>query len=190
VVAFEPARDNFALLWRNIESNACEDRVVAVQAALSDRRGQGVLQLSGDNLGDHVLYADGTPRRNEAVTLVPGAEALAAHMDRIDVLKIDTQGTELAVLRGLAPLLEASRATVSVLVELTPAALRRAGDSGAALITALEALGLPLFIVDHAEHRVVPESAVALRRWSDNVDATEGDEGFMNIFAGRLPAGF
>jgi hypothetical protein len=98
------------------------------------------------------------------------------------------QGSELAVLEGLLPLLRRSRSRIGILVELTPFALRAAGDSGAALIDLLDDLGLPLAIVDQQRQRLVPESADALRRWCENVDASPGDRGFMNIFAGTPPA--
>jgi FkbM family methyltransferase len=190
VFAFEPAADNFALLRRNLRLNDCTERVTAVQAALGRRRGRGELHRSADNQGDHQLApADGdAPRPTEPIDIVCGAEWLAQRTERIDLLKVDVQGSELAVLEGLLPLLRRSRSQIGILVELTPFALRAAGDSGAALIDLLDDLGLPLAIVDQQRQRLVPESADALRRWCENVDASPGDRGFMNIFAGTPPA--
>jgi hypothetical protein len=62
--------------------------------------------------------------------------------------------------------------------------LRQAGSSGRALIELLATFGQDMWIVDHIEHRLVLSTAAALATWCDNVDACEGDEGFMNILIG------
>jgi FkbM family methyltransferase len=188
VFAFEPAADNYRLLRENLALNGCAGRVTAVQAGLSDTARSRALYRSRDNLGDHALYPGGGLRDVEHIDLLQGADFLQRHVDRIDVLKVDTQGTELQVLRGLAPLLRRS-ADIAMMVELTPAALRRSGGSGRQLVEFVAGLALPLYIVDHVAQRLVPESPEALITWCGNVDATPGDEGFMNIFAGLAPAG-
>jgi FkbM family methyltransferase len=190
VFAFEPAADNFALLCANLQHNRCGERVLAVHAALGERPGTAVLHRSADNLGDHQLSAGDGPRVQESVAVVCGAEVLREHTDRIDLLKVDTQGSEHAVLKGLLPLLQGSGRGLRMLVELTPYSLRAAGSSGRELLELIAELELPLAIVDHIEHRLVPSDAAALCEWSDNVDGVSGDQGFMNIFAGSAPEGF
>ena len=59
--------------------------------------------------------------------------------------------------------------------------------SGRTLIELLATLGEPLWIIDHIEHRLVLSSAQELALWCDNVDSTEGDQGFMNILLGPAP---
>lgn len=188
VFAFEPAADNFDLLCSNLAANDCAGQVEPVQAALGSRGGDVLLMRSDTNRGDHQVYAGDGQRAAEPVRLLRGDAFLAPRVDRIDLLKIDTQGSELDVLLGLWPLLERSRACLRILVELTPYSLLLAGSSGRALIERLAALDLPLAIVDHLEHRLVPSDAGALARWCDNVSATPGDRGFMNIFVGEAPA--
>lgn len=190
VFAFEPAADNYALLLKNLALNDCEPDVMAFRAGLGERNESATLYRSSSNLGDHQLEAGVSDRECEPVEVLAGADVLARHVSRIDLVKIDTQGTETAVVKGLLPLLAASTPRLQILVELTPFALRRAGSSGRELVTELASLGLPMAIVDHVEGRVVPHSPEALCRWSDNVDACAGDEGFMNILVGECPRGF
>ena len=113
-----------------------------------------------------------------------GAGWFAARATRLDVVKIDVQGAEHAVVRGLLPLLAAGGPTLRLLIELTPASLRAAGSSGAALIDSLATLDLPFHIVDHIEHRLAPTTADALATWCSNLDACPEDAGFMNIWVG------
>ena len=188
VFAFEPAADNFALLRRNVDHNDCESRVTAEHAALGVSAGTVTLHRSADNRGDHQLMADAGDRERETVQQLRGDQYFSTRAERLNVVKIDTQGTEMAVVEGLWQTLRASRDGLHLLVELTPFSLQAAGSSGRALVERLAELDLPLAIVDHVEERVVPESAAALAQWCDNVDATPGDEGFMNIFVGEVPS--
>ena len=183
VYAFEPEPENFALLTANLALNGYEGRVHACQAALSDHDGIGHLLLHPDNLGDHQLSAESCASSVE-VDLVEGAPWFAGREQRLDVVKIDVQGAEHAVVCGLLPLLAASGPTLRLLVELTPASLRAAGTSGAALIGTLATLELPFYIVDHIEQRLAPTTASALATWCSNLDAYPEDAGFMNIWVG------
>ncbi|MEL7045458.1 MAG: FkbM family methyltransferase [Pseudomonadota bacterium] len=187
VHAFEPAADNFALLEENLALNGCLELVRRHHAALSNVNGVGVLRRSDTNLGDHQIYAGDGERREESITLRRGEDALAEYCDRIDLLKIDTQGSELTVIEGLWPLLDRSRERLRLLIELTPFSLALAGASGRQLIERLARLDLPFHIVDHIEARLVRSDAAALARWCDNVEAVPGDRGFMNIFVGVAP---
>ncbi len=121
------------------------------------------------------------------IRLLEGAAYLCSTgVTRIDLLKVDTQGSETRVLQGLLPLL-GGHSGLRVLLELTPFSLRLAGSSGSELLALLEPLGLPVAIVDHIEHRLVASDYAALSEWCNNVDATAGDRGFMNIFLGTPP---
>jgi FkbM family methyltransferase len=185
VYAFEPEPCNYRLLTDNVALNRLDSRVIACEAALADADGDGQLYLNPDNLGDHQLHEEVGGRRRLPVKLVAGAAWFEGRESQLDMVKIDVQGAEYAVVRGLLPLLAASGSRLHMLVELTPLSLRAAGSSGRALLELLATLGLPFHIVDHVEHRLVATDVEALATWCDNVDACPGDAGFMNIFLGQ-----
>jgi FkbM family methyltransferase len=187
VFAFEPEPENFRLLQANLALNEVTGQVHAVMAGLSDADTDGRLYLSEDNLGDHQLHPADTSRGNVPVSLLHGSDYLCGRAGRFDVVKVDVQGAEYAVMAGLLPLLQAQGDPLHILLELSPAALRRAGHGGRKLIDMLAGLGHPFWIVDHLQHRLAPTSADELSRWCDNVEAVAGDEGFMNILIGRHP---
>ena len=91
-------------------------------------------------------------------------------------------------LAGLLPLLARQPRPPAILVELTPFSLALAGSTGRALVEALATLALPFWIVDHVAGRLAATDAEALATWCDNVAATAGDRGFMNILVGHAPA--
>lgn len=186
VYAFEPDPENYRLLQKNCAHNFLQSNVHAVQGGLSSRDCAGRLYLSEDNLGDHQIYASGAVREQLDITLYEGADYLRRRREHdqfetIDLIKVDTQGSEFEVMLGLMPLLHELPVVPAILIELTPFSLRQAGSSGRALIELLAGLNQNFWIVDHIEHQLVRSSAEALSQWCDNVDAVEGDEGFMNI---------
>jgi FkbM family methyltransferase len=184
VIAFEPDPKNCTLLDASIELNGFEGRTVTVEAGLSNTDSDGQLYLSTENFGDHQIYAGESGRASLPIALHHGANFLRTRIERLDLLKVDTQGSEYAVIEGLMPLLQELSRPPQIIIELTPFSLREAGASGAALITLLNTLAQPFWIIDHIEHALVRSAASELSLWCDNVDACEGDRGFMNILVG------
>lgn len=184
VFAFEPDPDNYRLLRANAELNGLEHCITAVEAALSDTAGEGQLYLSADNLGDHQVYAGDWQRRSVPIALVRGSEYLAPRLQRLDLLKVDTQGAEFQVMVGLLPLLQELAQPPRIIIELTPHSLRQAGASGRALLELLATLGQPMWIIDHIEGRLAASSAAELALWCDNWEAVAEARGFMNILVG------
>jgi FkbM family methyltransferase len=187
VFAFEPGRDNFALLRDNLELNDCRHTVTAVEAGLALAPGRGRLYLSADNAGDHQIFAVDAARNHHAIELLNGSDYLRGRVPRMDLLKVDVQGAEYAVIAGLLPLLRELPRPPRIMIELTPLSLRQAGSSGRELVELLATLGQPLYIIDHIEHRLVACPAAELAQWCDAVDAVAGDAGFMNILLGAPP---
>ncbi len=188
VFAFEPDPANFKLLETNCEQNALQTQVHGTMAGLSDRARGGQLYLSEDNLGDHQIYPGEPGRQQLAISLLNGSDYLRTQLaqvqrSQIDLIKVDTQGSEFEVMAGLIPLLQEMRVVPPMMVELTPYSLRQAGSSGRELIELLATVARDFSIVDHIEHRLSPTTAEELAQWCDNVDACAGDQGFMNILA-------
>ena len=184
VFAFEPDPDNYRLLRANAALNRLSERITAVEAALSEEDGEGRLYLSADNLGDHQVYAGDEDRRSVPIVLRHGSRYLAEKLTRIDVLKVDTQGSEYRVIAGLMPLLQQLPRCPRIMLELTPHSLRQAGASGRALLELLATLGQPMSIIDHIGGQVALSSAQDLAQWCDNWDAVAEARGFMNILVG------
>ena len=187
VFAFEPDPDNYRLLVANAELNGMAHCITAVEAALSDVSGEGQLYLSLDNLGDHQVFVGDDPRDSLSITLCQGSAYLAGRLERLDLVKVDTQGAEYQVIAGLMPLLANLASKPKLIIELTPHALRQAGASGRALIELLATLGQPMWIIDHTQGHLYPSNAEDLARWSDNWEAVAESRGFMNILVGEHP---
>lgn len=100
VFAFEPEPQNFALLTRNIELNKYRN-IVAVRKAVSNKTGKADLFLNRQ-AGAHGFLPD-----REDVVGVTTVETVSldgyfeGSESPIDIIKIDVEGAELAVLQGM-----------------------------------------------------------------------------------------
>jgi FkbM family methyltransferase len=142
VIAFEPDPDLFALLRDNCAANgaAVEAHGVALGQAPATMVLQRLTLNSGDN---HLGSAGGAAFRRPLEVEVAPMDALLPGL-RPDFVKVDVQGWELKVLRGMEATLR-SAPDVQVYVEFWPEGLKRAGDSPGELFAFIEGLGLRLF---------------------------------------------
>jgi FkbM family methyltransferase len=139
VHALEPAPENHRLLARAVR-DARLSQVHVHQAAAAACAGEALLYLAAANRGDHRLHPGVTARTALRVRTVVLDELLAAE-PRVDFVKIDVQGAELAVVDGLHATLARS-AGAGVLCELCPVLLRAAGSEPAALLARFARHGL------------------------------------------------
>jgi FkbM family methyltransferase len=126
IIAFEPEPLNYATLQLNVSRNALWDKVHCERVALSSSSGSGVLTLNPINLGGHTLndtsdnyfeQAYGGSRHSNLTTSKISVDKLsfddyvaaAGHIKRIDFMKIDVEGHELEVLRGMVSTLRKFR---------------------------------------------------------------------------------
>ncbi len=138
VHAFEPDPHHFRLLARAVAESGCTN-VELHEAAVSDTAGTAQLFLAAANRGDNRLVAAAESRAHVSVRTVPVDDVVAPE-PRVDLIKIDAQGAEVEVLRGMRATLR-DRAGVRLLVELSPGLLARAGHDREAFFAPLREAG-------------------------------------------------
>lgn len=186
IFAFEPDPRNFTLLEDNLRLNSL-DNVTAVNVGLSEADETAHLFLSDSNYGDHQVYDDGTQREQVSIRLLNGDNYFCHKVSKIDVIKIDTQGAEQFVVLGLEGILRRSLPNLSMIIEFWPFGLRNAGCHAHQLLDFLLSLELPMFIIDHIEHRLIPCEESDLRPWINDLDEDQKNEGFLNLYIGESP---
>jgi FkbM family methyltransferase len=134
VYSFEPVAENHAHLTANIAANGL-DNVTALRAAVFDTDGEINLEYDAVYPGGSHVGRDGSAVASIRFDTWARSEGL----DRLDLVKLDVEGVELAVLGGAAETLRRFRPLV--VVECNPVALHRFGGTGyAALLHRLRRL--------------------------------------------------
>jgi FkbM family methyltransferase len=156
VIAFEPGREAFVQLRRNLDRNRGLS-VDAIALGLSDT----VESRSLYHIGGAPTYSlSGFGGEITEVVNVTTLDAWwpAAGLDHLDVMKVDVEGHEPHVFRGGLATLGATRPLI--LFEVSAEALRRGGGTVDDPYTVLRALGYAFFVLSGQGLQQVEHSAV------------------------------
>jgi FkbM family methyltransferase len=141
VYVFEANPENYQILRHNLGQNRFGNAEV-VYSAIAEHDGAVTLHLSPGH-SNHSLNPGYTS--NTGVVEVPctSIDSFCAkrRIDRVDFIKVDTEGAEPMVLRGMQATLAANPSIV-LLVEHNPAALRAGGVEPQSFLALLGDLGL------------------------------------------------
>jgi FkbM family methyltransferase len=176
VFAFEPNPSNRELLEANIAANGVEN-ITVVPKAVSDCNDRMRLHCSPYNTGDHQLYYSGRGRRSVEVEVVRLDEFMEQHGGAVDLVKMDVQGAEARVLKGMHELMTANDGVVLV-VELSPWMLRDIGDDPMAMLDDLVERGFVLGTMDESSGVLTPGSP-------DEVMQRCTDGSYLNVMVQR-----
>ena len=179
VFTFEPDPDLFAQLQQNCSRNGCAN-VQGFNLAVGSQHDHLNLQKLITNTGDNHLSKDGAKffRRTIPVEVVALDEFLPVRNP--DLIKIDVQGWEFEVLKGMDKLLVDSPAT-NLYFELWPQGLSRAGSSMADIFAWLQARGFQLYRAGSLAH--LDDRALA------TLDQEVRGLKYIDIYATRDPIG-
>ena len=149
VVAVEPNPDTISALRANVKRNGCAERVRVVEAALGAEAGRAAFHVTegGDTSS---LHAPAHATRVVEVDVVPGDDLL----DRVDVVKLDLEGNEVAAIRGLQRLIEESGPVI--FCECNPGMLHAAGFSTNDLVDELGKLRYDVRWIDETTGTLQP----------------------------------
>jgi FkbM family methyltransferase len=144
VFAFEPAPETFSGLRRHIELNALEQVVTPVQAAVSEVSATAEFRAVGSHGMNRLLTAaDGAGQASIVKVPTITLDQFCARENILpDLIKIDVEGFELAVLRGAREVIKACGKSLSLFIELHPTTWREIGISKEEVIAELDRQGL------------------------------------------------
>jgi FkbM family methyltransferase len=118
IYSFEPHPDNFALLRHNLSQNQLADYAQIYNAAVAAAGGQGSLVVNTGENSDNALESAANPAAAAGPVVrqrvdVVALDELCKH-ERVDLIKIDVQGGEPAVLAGAEQIIVRDRPVIIV----------------------------------------------------------------------------
>lgn len=156
VYAIEPDSGNYEALLRNIASNGLQDRVKPLSIVAADRSGSVAFhEDKWDPTQSNVsgYRADATTHSRPASRL----DEVLREDERIDLIKIDVEGNELAVLRGLEETIGRCRGRgFEMFIECNPTALAATGESVDSLVGWLEGHHIRFEAIDEKRRLLAP----------------------------------
>ncbi len=152
VIAFEPGSNIFAHLNRNVEINNFNN-VVTENLAISDSNGEIVLSgVNGKNGGGAsiVRNSENYPDKSkETVKMVTFDNYIENHtIDHIKLLKIDVEGAEMLVLKGMLNTLREGKIE-NLLIEVTNDHLIKLGSSSKEVFELLAKTGYAISRIEY-----------------------------------------
>ena len=127
VYAFEPEPLNYSLLLKNVELNGYAN-VVAMQQAVSDKLGTVKFFLDRENTGAHTMYQHEGTKGYIEVETVTMDDFFRDKGRRVDVIKMDIEGAEMAALAGMEGIIRDNDG-IKIFMEFYFPGIERSGSS-------------------------------------------------------------
>jgi len=171
VFAFEANPRAVPLIERNLSVNGLNEHVTVVPLALADVPGRHAFFLSGGGDTSSLHEPEGASERIEVT--VTTLDAWLDPTVRVDVVKLDIEGGEVAALRGMRETLSRAGPGLVVFAECNPSMLERSGSSTSELVEILRGQGLDVRWIDESQGSTRP---------LDEVDLSHG---YVNLYCRR-----
>ena len=124
VYSFEPTPDNETYITRSIRVNDFTDRITLHKVAVSDRDGTAKLYINSNAIQNNSFYSEFSGQQCIEVETVSLDNFLDSN--RLDVVKIDAEGAEPLILRGMRALVQ-NNPGLKLFMEFSNQHLQRAG---------------------------------------------------------------
>jgi FkbM family methyltransferase len=166
VYCFEPVPEYAAMLEASVQS-ALVKNVIVVQQAAGDRQGTVPIKVSGKgNIGWNTIVPGFMGESSDVRTFEVPMTTLACYFKNqniVDVrlVKIDVEGAELLVLRGLIPWLAKGRRP-RIVTEICPQACAMLGSSTTEIFAMMESYGYRGFVFSRRGFRKLIAGIVRL----------------------------
>jgi FkbM family methyltransferase len=187
VVALEPTPDYHDALAAAVNTNR-RTNIRTIQAAASDTAGTTTLYLEDPtNLGHTTAVRPRHVHAQFEVPMAPLPELVSdAELTTARVIKIDVEGAEAAVLRGLLPALPRLRTDVEIVTEVTPRLLAKQGESVEFILEAMRQQGFHVYrLANDYDPATYPQ---VMRRPEPPVRCTEISLDMSDLVFSRIEA--
>jgi len=173
VYAFEPEPNNYRLMVKSVAANGYNN-VIPVQKAVSNQTGTTKLFLSSGHDGDsgsHAIYQLYDCSESIHIETITLDEYFKGKENRIDIVKMDIEGAEIAALQGMTEILKKND-NLRIIAELSPPRVQSLGYSLKESVHQLLDCGFNFYRIYQRKGKVMPVHADDLVEWCANGGTT------------------
>ena len=158
VFAFEPDPSNFKILGKNVKVNNYKN-IILEQKAVGDKHGRATL-YHADNPGMHRIFPQTKARRGLSGQVQVELTSLDKYfidsnlVDKINFIKIDVEGLEFSVLKGMENILKNNK-KIKILFEFMPKNIMEAGFMPIELLNYLTLHDFKLYCIDEITEKLI-----------------------------------
>jgi FkbM family methyltransferase len=147
VFAFEPDPSNFEILKKNVKINNYKN-IILEQKAVGDKHGRITLYQS-DHPGKHRIFPQTEQAKGQVQVELTNLDNYFDFdmIDKINFIKIDVEGLEFSVLKGMKNILKNSK-KIKILFEFMPENTMEVGFTPIELLNYLTSNDFKLYCID------------------------------------------
>jgi len=151
IYSFEPTPRTYRILRDNVQINGLLElgMIELYQLAVTDRKGSAQLSVYDADCGHNTLFGDEQANRQIEVSTTSLDEILEDRQ-QVDIVKIDAEGAEPLVFRGMRGVIQRNPA-IRIVLEFAPSLLQRAGTRPLDFLREIESAGFDVRRI-HDEH--------------------------------------
>src|SRR3990167_1585605 len=146
VYAYEPVKENLAILKNNARLNKLDKQITTRNVALSNKVGEVCLQITEASDNANIKGHPNSPTLRTTPVKTSTLDTDFGN-SKLDLIKIDTDGYEPYILDGAVNTFK-NNPQLRMLVEINPKCLRRNKYDPLKFLDRLTDLGLELFLID------------------------------------------
>ena len=154
VLAFEPDPSNFEILKKNAKLNNYKN-IILEQKAVGDKHGRTTLYQS-DHPGKHRIFPQTEQAKSQVQVELTNLDNYfdSDMIDKINFIKIDVEGMEFGVLKGMKNILKNNK-NIKILFEFVPKDTIEAGFIPIELLNYLKSNGFKLYCMDEKTKKLL-----------------------------------
>ena len=155
VFAFEPDPSNFEILEKNVKINNYQN-IILEQKAVGDKNGRTTLYQS-DHPGMHRIFPQTKQAKGQVQVELTSLDKYFIDSnltDKINFIKIDVEGLEFSVLKGMKNILKNNK-KIKILFEFMPKNTMEAGFTPIELLNYLTSYDFKLFCIDESTKKLL-----------------------------------
>ena len=191
VFSFEPVKENFEILKKNVGVNNFKNIIIS-DSAISDTDSPKILYLSNENnTGDNRFFSDNfreipENRLELKVKCITLDQFLVNYKIKPNIIKMDIQGAELHALKGMKKTLDEITKLV-IFTEFWPRGIVANGGSPISFLDLLSHHGFEIYEIDSVQKKILKKSTKQLVDENTNESNPEKQTDLICLKGLKLP---